>query len=273
MKIRIATTLTALLISVSSAADIQETTLTNSEISREIDVAEWSLKHSSISARISEFVLDNSKQSLQRAREEVANGNLRTAREWVRRASQPLAQMNDTTGKHPDPIAYKLEIRDTLHSLLPVAEQLAAEKSASMAFIADARQDIARSDALQQERRLDAAHEVIEKAYRRVQQHIADLRNGDVFYLPAPRTASAADWLDGLNRVEERRTISRYLLIEAQAEGKDLLTLESGLQMAEATVSEATRYALEKQWGRALEKLDLAYAQYETSWRAAGVDW
>ena len=43
--------------------------------------------------------------------------------------------------------------------------------------------------------------------------------------------------------------------------------------MAEATVTDATRYALEKQWGRALEKLDLAYAQYETSWRAAGIDW
>jgi len=273
MKTRIATTLIALLISVGAAADIKQTALTRSDISHEIDVADWSLKHSSVSARISKNVLDSSMLSLQRAREELDNGNLRTAREWIRRASQPLAQMNDTTGKHPDPVAYKLEIRDTLQSLLPVAEQVAAEKSASTAFIADARQDIARSDALLQERRLDAAHEVLEEAYRRVQQRIADLRHGDVFYLPAPRTASAADWLDGLNRVEERRTISRYLLIEAQAEGNDLQTLESGLQMAEATVTEATRYALEKQWGRALEKLDLAYAQYETSWRAAGVDW
>jgi ribosomal protein L29 len=273
MKTRIATTLIAFLVSAGAAAEIKQTTLTRSEIAHEIDVSDWSLKHSSVSASISKNVLDNSMQSLQRAREELDNGNLRTAREWIRRASQPLAQMNNTTGKHPDPVAYKLEIRDTLQSLLPVAEQIAAEKSASTAFIADARQDIARSDTLLQERRLDAAHEVLEEAYLRVQKHIADLRHGDTFYLPAPRTASAADWLDGLNRVEERRNISRYLLIEVQAEGNDLRTLESGLQMAEATVADATRYASEKQWGRALEKLDLAYAQYETSWRAAGVDW
>ena len=273
MKTRITTTLIACLMSFGANAEIQQSPPTHSEISHEINVADWSLKHSSVSANINNNVLDKSMQSLQRARVELDNGNLRTAREWIRRASQPLAQMNDTNGKHPDPIAHKLEIRDTLQSLLPVAEQIAQEKSASTAFIAAARQAIARSDALLQERRLDAAREVLDEAYLSVQQHIADLRRGDAFYLPAPRTASAADWIDGLNRVEERRAISRYLVIEAHAEGNDLLSLESGLQIAEATVTDATRYALEKQWGRALEKLDLAYAQYETSWRAVGVDW
>ena len=273
MKTRIATTLFACLLSFSVNAENKHNSLTHSEISHEIDVAAWSLKHSSLATSFSTYVVDSSMQSLQRAREELDNGNLRTAREWIRRASQPLAQMNDTSGKHPDPVAHKLEIRDTLQSLLPVAEQIAAEKSASPAFISDARQAMARSDALLQERQLNAAREVLEDAYLNVQQHIADLRRGDDFYLPVQRTASAADWLDGLNRVEERRAISRYLMIEAQAEGSDLLSLQSGLQVAEESVTDATRYALQKQWASALEKLDLAYAQYETSWRAAGVDW
>lgn len=276
MKAKIAALLSAALISMTAAAEIyRPQTTTSNEILHEIEVVSWSLKHSSMAGTIDNYVMDNSTQSLQRAREEVANGNLRTAREWVRKASQPLAHMDQDAmnGKHPDPLAYKLEIRDTLASLLPVAERIAVEKSASTDFIEQARRAMEQSDALLQAQQSDSARALLEKAYRDVQAKVAEMRSGDSFYLPTSRTASAANWLDGLNRIEERRAISRYLLIEAQSEGADTLPLKSGIQIAEATVDLAARLALEKQWERAIDTLELAYAQYETSWRAAGVDW
>lgn len=275
MENRIISALSACLLSFSVYAEYQPIAAAHKEISHEIEVTAWSLRHSSVARTIAHNVMDNSMNSLQRAREELDNGNLRTAREWIRKASQPLVQMDEAAmaGKHPDPLAYKLEIRDTLQSLLTVAERIAAEKSAPGDFIAAARAALSRGDTLLESRQFEAARAVLENAYLDVQQRIAELRRGDSFYLAAPRTARAEDWLDGLRRIEERRAISRYLIIEAQSDGADILPLQSGLQLAEATVTQAEQLAQDKQWEHALDKLDTAYAQYEASWRSVGVDW
>lgn len=275
MKKALATLISACFIAVTAHADSKHNHDAFKEVSHEIDFTAWSLQHSSLSKTINKYVLDGSLSSLQRAQEELGLGNLRTAREWIRKASVPLVQMQEDAmaGKHPDPLAYKLEIRETLSSLLPVAEQIAAEKSSATDFIDAARSAMTKSDALLKTGQFDTARTLLEQTYAAVQQQIAELRRGDFFYLTATRTARPEDWLDGLNRIEERRAISQYLIIEAQSEGTDTLPLQSGLQLAEATVADAAQLALDKQWAQALEKLDLAYAQYETSWRAAGVDW
>lgn len=275
MKIRIIAPLVTCMLAFSVHADIQSHLPSSLELAQDIQAAEWSLKHSSVARTIDNSVLDNSMQSLQRAREEMALGNLRTAKEWLRKASVPLARMNDSamTGKHPDPLAYKLEIRETLLSLLPVAEKIAAEKSASDAFVRQAREAIVESDKLLQAGQTDAARERLDTAYLAVQERIAGLRRGDAFTLPVADAAQPEKWQDGLNRVEERRAISRYLMIEARAEGNDTRALQTGLQLAEAIVTDASMLAQDRQWGRALEKLELAYAQYESSWRTAGVEW
>lgn len=275
MKIRIIIALSASLLAFTAKADIRPHDSAHKEVSKEIEVTEWTLNHSSVARTITTDVLDKSMSGLQRARQELDNGNLRTAREWIRKASQPLVRMDDAamTGKHPDPLAYKLEIRETLQSLLPVAERIAAEKSAPADFIVAARAALSRGDALLQSRQFDAARAVLENADLDVRHRLAELLRGDYFYLAVPRTARAEDWLDGLSRIEERRVISRYLMIEAESEGADILPLQSGLQIAEATVAQAELFAQDMQWARALDKLDSAYAQYEATWRAVGVDW
>lgn len=241
----------------------------------DIAVAEWSLRNSSVSRTITSAVLDNSLLLLARARAELAAGNTRTAQELVRRASRPLSEMDSgaSRGRHPDALRHVQELRATLVSIIDAAERIAAEKAAPAGFVAAARQSLQRADTLHGEGRTELARELMAQVYRETQQRIAELRQGDGFYIAAPNTHTAADWDDGLRRIDERRQITGYLLLEARAEGIDIAPLQAGAREAEATVAEAARLAEARRWDQALQRLDIAYARYEESWREVGIEW
>ncbi len=241
----------------------------------DIAVAEWSLKHSSASRTIPPAVLDNSLLLLARARTELSAGNARTAQELIRRANRPLIEMEGhaSRGKHPDAMRHVQEMRSTLVSIIDAAERVAAEESAPAGFIAAARQSLQRADELLAGQKTDQARELMAQVYLETQQRIADLRKGDAFYIAAPNTLTAADWDDGLRRIDERRQITGYLLLEARAEGIDIEPLQVGAREAEAAVAEAARLADARRWDQALQRLDVAYARYEESWRAVGIEW
>lgn len=241
----------------------------------QIAVTEWNLKHSSVSTTISHYVMDNSMQLLSRARVELASGNVRTAQELTRRAGRPLSEMDSTAsrGKHPDALVHAQELRATLASIIDAAERVAAEKSAPSGFVATARKSLSEADSLLARQRPGQARELMEQAYLDTQQAIAELRRGDVFYIAAPSTLTAADWDDGLRRIDERRLITGYLLLEAHAEGIDIEPLQAGARDAEAAVADATRLAATQRWDQALQRLDSAYVTYEESWRAVGIEW
>lgn len=245
------------------------------EVAKAIELAEWSYERSSLSAVIEANVVDNALKTLERSRTELAQGNVRTARELADRAMAPLAEMrvDAMSGKHPDQRLYKEGLRQTLLSLLPEAQRIAREKRASDAFVAEARAAVERSDALLARGDGDAARQALVAAYEAVQQRLAGLRSGDDFYLAIPQLPQTEQWSDGLRRIEERRIISQYLLIEAEQSGLDVAALQSGIRQAEETVAAAERLATQSRWATAMEQLELAYVQYEDSWRTAGVEW
>lgn len=245
------------------------------EVAKAIDLAEWSYERSSLSAIIELTVVDKALKTLERSRSELAQGNVRTARELADRAMAPLAEMrvDAMSGKHPDQRLYKEGLRQTLLSLLPEAQRIAREKRASDAFVAEARAAVERSDALLARGDGDAAGQALVAAYEAVQQRLAGLRSGDDFYLAIPQLPQTEQWSDGLRRIEERRIISQYLLIEAEQSGLDVAALQSGIRQAEETVAAAERLATQSRWATAMAQLELAYVQYEDSWRTAGVEW
>jgi hypothetical protein len=253
----------------------QQVSISASALAADIDMAEWSLRHSSVSKAIPSSVLDVSLTALTRAREELAAGNLRTAQDILQRASQPLSRMTYSAmeGRHPDEQARILETRQTLESIIDAAERIATEKNAPNDFIARARDSVRQSDALLAAGEQQAAEQILDQAYGNVSRRIAELRSGESFYIPAPAGATHAEWRDGLRRIEERREITRYILLEAKADGLDVAPLEQGAKTAEALVGSAAAYAGERRWDLALATLDRAYAEYEESWRAVGVDW
>lgn len=244
-------------------------------VPEEIAVAEWSLKHSSVARTIPASVLDNSLLLLARARTELAAGNARTAQELIRRANRPLIEMDSqaSRGKHPDDLRHIQEMRSTLVSIIDAAERVAAEESAPAGFVAAARQSLQRADTLLADQKTEQARQLMAQVYLETQQRIAELRKGDAFYIAAPNTLTAADWDDGLRRIDERRQITGYLLLEARAEGIDIEPLQAGAREAEAAVAEGARLADARRWDQALQRLDIAYARYEESWRAVGIEW
>lgn len=258
-----------------SGRDMQQQNPTASALAADIDMAEWSLRHSSVSKAIPPSVLDVSLATLSRARQELAAGNLRTARDILERASHPLSHMSaeSMAGRHPDEQARIVETRQTLESIIDAAERIAREKKAQDDFIARAREAVRQSDALLAAGQIQAADQIVQQAYETVSRRIAEMRSGESFYIPAPAGMTDADWRDGLRRIEERREITRYILLEARADGIDIAPLEQGAMKAEALVGSAAAYAGERRWDLALATLDRAYAEYEQSWRTVGVDW
>jgi len=122
---------------------------------------------------------------------------------------------------HPDQQLQFGATRQTLESIIEAAERIAAEKGASDDFAKAARTQIRRSDELLAAGQTQAAHDTLQVAYAAVSRRIAQLRSGDSFYIAVSAGATDAEWRDGLRRVEERREITRYIRLEAQAEGLD----------------------------------------------------
>ena len=250
-------------------------TLQTKALTQEIDEAAWSLKHSSMSTVLDVAVIDKSIAMLNKAREELATGHMRTAQDLVRRASLPLTQMSEAAmqGRHPDQHRQALETRETLSSLISAADKIAEEKGVTRDFVNAAKSEIQAADQLIANGNNEKALSLLRSAHLTVSQRLADLRSGDVFHIATPTGSSAKEWQDGLRRITERREISRYIEAEARWEGLDTRALERGTRAAEVLVDRASALAQKQRFAQALVHLDDAYALYEQSWRTVGVEW
>jgi hypothetical protein len=238
-------------------------------------VIEWNLKNSSVASRLDKNALDHSLALLGNARRQIAAGKLNAAERLIDRAALPLHEMTPAamTGRHPDTVALLAERSETLASITEGAEEVARERQASTDFAAQARAALARSLALQQRGQLNQALAVIDEAYVMVQKESARLRDGETYYLPIAKGPADAQWADGLRRFEERKQLTEYLILEADASGLDTAPLLFGMRAADDTRRQAAEQAKAQRWDLALQSLDQAYLNFENSWKQVGLEW
>lgn len=196
-----------------------------------IDMAEWSLRHLSVSKAIPFSVLDVSLSTLYRARQELAAGNLPTARDTLQRATQPLGNKSESS----------------------MVWRIAFENNVSDDFNSDARETEPQNNVMLATGLEQAVDQTSPQAYGIASRYMAEPHSGAAIYVPTTTKLTYADWRDGLRSIDEQRRAT-CTLFEARSDGLDITLLEQEVMTAEARVGSAT-----------------ACAEYEKSWRAVGV--
>jgi tetratricopeptide (TPR) repeat protein len=252
---------------------VNPATLAN--LHKQIVEIEWNLKSSSLATKLDKAVVDKSIASLRIAESELAAGHWRTASGLIERAALPLHEMSPQAmaGKHPDERQWLSDLRQTLSSITDSSEKIAREKNLPTDFASMARSAMARSVELEAQGKPDKAMEIVEQAYLAVQQKVAELRDGENFYLAVNRSPDARLWVEGLRRFDDRKHLTEVLIAEATAEGIDASPLREAMQAAESSLQKATQLAKAERWELAMQSLEVAYQSFENSWRKVGVDW
>lgn len=243
------------------------------ELDRLLRETDWNLKHSSIAPTIDRATRGRSAALLERARTEIAAGHLRTAQDLIRQAARPLVEMDTAMVAHPDPTRQFNDLRAALESITIGAEAVAREKGKPMALQPASRQAIARSEQLLEQGQTDDAMATLRERYVEVKQTVATLRDGDQIVIRAPDGRDAAHWEDGVRRMDDRRHLTEYLIIEARAEGIDDAPLQEAMSIAERSLKTAEEHARLQRWDQAYASLDLAYVQIEEQWKKVGLEW
>lgn len=244
-------------------------------LQKQIAEVEWNLKHSSLAAKLDKSVVDNAISSLRIAQSELAAGHWRTASGLIERAALPLHEMSPEAmaGKHPDTRQWLKDLRETLASITEGAEKIALDKKLPTDFAAMARSAMARSQLVEAEGKPEKAMEIIEQAYLAVQKKVAELRDGESFYIAIGNSPDARLWSEGLRRFDDRKHLTEMLIAEATADGIDASPLLAGMQAAESARQAASRMAEAERWDLAMNSLEQGYLKFEDSWRQVGLEW
>jgi hypothetical protein len=248
---------------------------TPEQVTAQIMEVDWNLKHSSVSVRLDASTRSRSERLLDRARDEIAAGHLKTARGLIRQAAVPLVAMkpSEQTVAHPSRVRQLVEMRATLKSITRGAEEIALQKGLENTLVADTRAVIQRSEDLQRAGQFTRAKQHLQERSQVVNTLVAEWRDGRELVVRAPDSRDEKQWYDGVRRIDERRQITEYLIVEAKAEGIDPAPLHEALSVADRSLETASGHAKERRWDQAYRSLDLAYAQIEASWKKVGIEW
>ena len=245
-------------------------------LQQQADEIDWNLRNSSISTRVTVKQMSRSQSLLSKARSEIAAGHYRTARNLLRQAAAPLVTMTALAPAHPDQRRMVSEIQAALNSITEGAAEIAREKGDSRAqseLMAETRSAIRKSQVLLRQSKTAQAAELLQDRYAEVQRLVALWRDGANLIVKAPKFGDESQWQDGLRRIDERKQLTEYLIIEAKADDIDPAPLYAALNIADRSVKTASDYAARKQWDEAFRSLDLAYVQIEATWKEVGLEW
>ena len=245
------------------------------QLAQEIEMLDWNLRHSSVAPSLAPNTQQDSLAKIERARQALGSGDTRLAEDLAAEAALPLTTVaqRDDLGSHPDRLRYFREIRQALLSITDSAERISLEQGTARDYRSDTLVALARAEYELKAGNVEAAFAIIGDRYDAVSQSAADYRRGQTYTIAAPEWSDGRHFQDGVRRIDERRTLTEYLILEAQAEGIDQTPLREALAIAKASLAQATGYAEQEHWDKAYASLELAFAEIEDRWRMVGLEW
>jgi hypothetical protein len=245
------------------------------QLSQEIDMLDWNLRHSSVAPSLTAQTQRESLEKIDRARQALGSGNTRLAEDLAYEAALPLTTvaLKDDLGSHPDRLRYFREIRQALLSITDSAERISREQGTNRDYRSDTLLAVARAEYELKSGDVQAAFAIIGERYDEVSRQAAQYRRGQTYTIAAPEWRDGRQFQDGVRRIDERRTLTEYLILEAQAEGIDQAPLLEALAIAKTSLAQARSLAEQQNWGEAYESLELAFAEIEDRWRMVGLEW
>ncbi|HEY5764353.1 MAG TPA: hypothetical protein VIS73_14180 [Rhodocyclaceae bacterium] len=245
------------------------------QLAQEIEMLDWNLRHSSVAPSLAPRTQQDSLDKIERAKEALGSGNTRLAEDLAAEAALPLTTVarKDDLGSHPDQLRYFREIRQALLSITDSAERISDEQGAARDYRSDTLVALAQAEYELKAGNVEAAFAIIGDRYDAVSQSAADYRRGQTFTIAATEWRDGKQFQDGVRRIDERRALTEYLILEAQAEGIDQTPLREALAIAKASLAQATGYAQQEHWDKAYASLELAFAEIEDRWRMVGLEW
>ena len=133
------------------------------ELERRIAETDWNIKYSSVSKVLDAGTQSRADTLLVKARGEIAAGNLRTARDLIEQAGEPLWTMRSEprAGNHPDQARQYAELKEVLLSITAGTEKAAQADGKKIALQVDTRAAIRKAESLQREGKSEQAISVL----------------------------------------------------------------------------------------------------------------
>lgn len=262
------------------------------QLMQEVSQMENSITQSSITRQLTERERMEKLLWLNRAKAEIADGNYRTAAEWIRKVGRDLYPMPSSRIKG-DQVGYSekawvSEMERAIASIFPEARRILNESllpETSKVAYAQRLQVISTEveqsfgdwhqvavTGLQGQAQVSDALSRLEKTYISLQRVVAELRTGREFFVEQTALEGERAWQDAQRSFDERMLMSRMILIEAETDDIDTKALEESMGRSQALFFQASALAEQSEWKEAMSMMSVAYLDMETAWKSLGIE-
>ncbi|WP_210394690.1 hypothetical protein [Motiliproteus sediminis] len=244
-------------------------------VAKQVQVMEHAITASSVSDRYAPEERQQKLSLVAGARESLREGHVKTAADQLEQAARMLYPMKEYNGI---PLAgdkqqrWVFQMERVIDALLPVARDIAAEKSATIDMLAV-------TDTLYEQGRLAAAggdlnqaERLLTNAYLELQRALVELRSGDLLVIEQPDAGTQAAWKEAVRRYEDWRFFADWMERSSEELGIDPGIIAQGSKEADRIFQQARDEAQQGDWRVATDRIDQAYLTLEDYWREAGVD-
>ena len=212
---------------------------------------------------------------LDRAEQQVEQGDVETAMEMLEQAGRMLEQadMVDTpylAGEMREEWLGKVD--KVMDAILPAAYDIANQKGDATTNLDWVKHQFDQGRAAWKAGDVDQAETLLVAAYNVLQAEVANLRSGDLLMIELPSSADREAWEEAERRYLDWRFTADWMEQSATALGADPELIATGSRLAEALYEEAKTHAANQLWAAAVDSIDRSYAVMEEHWRAAGID-
>ncbi|WP_207061043.1 hypothetical protein [Motiliproteus sp. SC1-56] len=245
------------------------------ELSHRIAVMERAVADSSVTPLYSAEQRNAKLDLIESARRHSQAGNQKTALAQLEEAGRklyPMAPRDDIVLSGDKQRQWLDQLARGYDSLLPVAQEIAAQEGADPARLHDSRATFDAGLAALERGDLDAAERQMTEAYRALQGQLVALRSGEELVIAQPDPGTAEAWREAERRYADWRFFADWMGESAQELGVDPSLVQAGSAAADRIYQQASAKAEAGEWMEATRQIDAAYRVMENHWRQAGID-